>query len=242
MTSEEFEAALEMYRKEAHSGVQLLYAYLGMHAVLAGNARALEAVNRTPLFWRTIDGGLAAGFFIALGRVFDQDSRLNLDRLVKMAQDNLAIFSPDALALRKRRGANNADEWLPEFLQTAYVPSAKDFRETRKRVKKYRKIYDANYKPIRDKIFAHRELVADSDIQQAYAGTNIGELEELFGFLVHVYDVFRELLFNARKPEWNFEARCASEIVAQNLPRHDARALPERMVVEARELLEVLAR
>ena len=69
-----FSHELEVFRAEAESAIQFFYAYLGIHASLADNKRALEIVNEAPLFWRTNAGALHTSFFIALGRVFDQNS------------------------------------------------------------------------------------------------------------------------------------------------------------------------
>jgi len=78
---------------------------------------------------------------LPLGRVFDQRSDYTIYRLLKLAQANPAVFSKEALAERKRRLAYNADEWLPEYLKTAYEPDTKDFRCLRSYVDKRRKVY-----------------------------------------------------------------------------------------------------
>lgn len=69
---------------------------------------------------------------------------------------NLEIFSKDALADRKRRLSANADEWLAEYLRTAYEPTSEDFRRLKQHVAVRRRIYESNYKALRHAVFAHR--------------------------------------------------------------------------------------
>lgn len=70
--------------------------------------------------------------------------RIRITRLLSVAHANLGIFSKDALAARKRKSSSNAEEWLPEYLQTAYEPSSEDFRRLKRHVAERRKIYEAN--------------------------------------------------------------------------------------------------
>lgn len=112
-----FANELEVFRTEAESGIQFFYSYLAVHAVAGEHKEVHRLLNRAPLFWNTALGALQTSTFIALGRVFDQQSKHNVDRLLKIAQSNMAIFSKEALAGRKRRGSANADEWLDEYLR-----------------------------------------------------------------------------------------------------------------------------
>ena len=106
---ENFANELEVFRTEAESGIQYFYSYLAVHAVAGEHKEVHRLLNRAPLFWNIALGALQTSTFIALGRVFDQKSKHNVDRLLKIAQSNMAIFSKEALAGRKRNGSNNAD-------------------------------------------------------------------------------------------------------------------------------------
>jgi len=104
-----FSHELEVFRTEAQSAIQFFYAYLSINAALADNEKALRIVNETPLFWRTNAGALQTSYFIVLGRVFDQSSSHNIDRLLQAAQDNADIFSKEALEARKERAAKTRE-------------------------------------------------------------------------------------------------------------------------------------
>jgi len=240
MPEREFELQLEAARKDASAGIQFLFAYLGFHTVLSRNQAALDCVKQNSLFWRTIDGALHGEVFIALGRRFDHDSPYNLARLLKFTRENQQIFSLDALAARKRSQAPNADEWLPEFLAEAHVPTPADLKEMGRFVARLRATYDANYRDIRNKVLAHTEFVEDSDISTLYGRTDIGELANLLRGVQQVYEVLWQLYQNGRKPDWNYQIALPNEMLDSGIGKHNAHTLEERMIAEAATVLNAL--
>jgi hypothetical protein len=101
----EFEAELEVFRTEVEQAKQLFYAYLGIDAEARDNQNVLRMFNETgdtAMLWNTIQYALQQSAIVALGRIFDSDSRAHgISRLVKMADQNRAIFTRTALQARK---------------------------------------------------------------------------------------------------------------------------------------------
>lgn len=180
---QQFIRELEVFRTEVQAGAQFLYAYLSFNSIISEKKKTYREINKTPLFWNTTMGALQTSFFIVLGRIFDQNSTHNIDRLVKIAQDNKNIFSKTALAVRKKKDSPNADEWLDDYLKDVYEPKANDFRELRKKIKEFRKIYETNYRDIRHKIYAHKEVSDAEEVQKLFSKTNIRELQRVLVFL-----------------------------------------------------------
>jgi len=178
----DFEKELEIFRTESESAAQYLYAYLSIHETAARRRSVHALLNTAPLFWNTALSALQAGTFIVLGRIFDQGSAHNVDRLLGMAQRNLALFSKNALGVRKQGPSDTRPAWLDEYLASSYVPDATDFRKLRTLVKKSRAIYEARYRDIRHKWFAHKELGDPAEIGALFAKTNIRELQRLVTF------------------------------------------------------------
>jgi hypothetical protein len=58
---------LEVFRTEAQAGAQFLYGYLAFNSILSEKRKALNAVNKTPLFWNTAAGPLQIAFLLCLG-------------------------------------------------------------------------------------------------------------------------------------------------------------------------------
>jgi len=235
-----FANELEVFRTEAESGIQFFYSYVAVHAVAGEHKEVHQLLNRAPLFWNTALGALQASTFIALGWVFDQDqkkSKHNVDRLLRIAQSNMAIFSKEALAGRKRRDSANADEWLDEYLRDVYVPNADDFRRLRRHVAKRRRVYEDNYRALRHHIFAHKGISAKEDVQALFDKTNVRELQQLLIFLSRLHEALWQLYHNGRKPTLRPARYSVKRIREQPSPEHWGRALQERLTHEIEAFL-----
>jgi len=196
----QFERELEIFRTEAEGGTQFLYAYLAVHAAAARRKAVHRLLNDAPLFWNTCLAALQTASFMALGRIFDNDSDHNLSKLLRITQDHPEIFSKVALGRRKQGSNLEPPTWLAPYLEDAYEPTARDFRHIRAHVKKRRKIYEANYRDIRHRWFAHKAVSDQTEIAALFGKTNTRELQQLFAFLCWLYEVLWELFFNGNKP------------------------------------------
>ena len=235
-----FERELEIFGHEVDTVVQFLFAELAINAVAGRDGRVLAALNRTPLFWRTVAGGLQTAAFVAMGRVFDQRSPHNIDALIRLAQQQRSIFTKAALAERKRGGSSNADEWLSEYLRGVVVPTVADFRRMRKLIRKYRSVYDAQVDAIRDKYFAHKVVVDDSEVFALFAKTQVRDLEKLAAFLVQVHSAFWNLLHNGRRLSLRPTPYSVRRLAGQQLSRWSGR-VQEAIVRDTKECLIRLA-
>lgn len=230
---------LEVYRTEVQAAIQFFYAFLAVNATLAENKKAFDLVNQAPLFWNTAIGALQTSFFISLGRVFDQQSNHNIDRLLKVSQDNVEVFSLGALESRKRAGSSNADEWIDEYMRGVYVPTVLDFRRLRSYIKKYRKIYETGYRDIRRKVYAHKELSKREDVQALYAKTNIREMQKLLIFLNRLYEALWGLFHNGRKPVLRPMKYSVASMRKAQIPEWQSRHVQEQIVHETEKFFRL---
>ncbi len=197
----EFESQLELFRTDGQSAIQFFYTWDTIHAVAAKDKAVVRFLDEAPLFWNAALGALQTSTFVALGRVFDPDTNNHsVTRLLTLAHGNLEIFSKEALAARKRKLSANADEWLHEYLKTAYVPTRDDFRKLKRQVALRRKIYEENYRPLRHKVFAHRGVTTPAQVTELFAKTNLRELRQLLVFLGRLHEALWQLYFNGHKP------------------------------------------
>jgi hypothetical protein len=236
-----FTRKLEVFRTEIESAIQFFYADRAMNGVLAKDKYTLEIVNRTPLFWVTTAGALHTAFFITLGRIFDQVSNHNIDKILRTAQEHTIIFSKEALERRKRAGNANAAEWINEYMKSVYVPSAVDFRRLRKYVAKYRKIYETVYRDIRNKVIAHKQLSNVDDIHALYAKTNIAEMQKLLIFLNKLYHALWQLYHNGNKPVLRQMKYSAKRMIRAELPKWQSHHVQERIVADTVNFLKLLS-
>jgi hypothetical protein len=237
----DFERELEVFRTEASSASQFFYAFLTVHAAAGEHTDVYRLLNTAPLFWNTILGGLQTGTFVTLGRVFDQNSTHNLDRVLNIAQRNPHIFSKTALGNRKRRANPNNIGWLLDYLRAAYVPTSGDFRRLRRHVNKHRKIYEAKYRDVRHKVFAHKLISDGAAVQALFAKTNIRELQKMLVFLDALYECLLQLFVNGRKPALRPRRYSVRRMRARPSPRGLGNSVQERMIHEAEKFLRTAA-
>ncbi|HSH73791.1 MAG TPA: hypothetical protein VK974_12115 [Methylophilaceae bacterium] len=243
LSSTDFSNDLELFRTEAESALQFFYAWDSVHVVAAEDQKIHRLLNQAPMLWNTSLAALQTSTFVALGRLFDPGkNNHSVTRLLSTAHSNLAMFSKDALAERKRQQSANADEWLPEYLETVYVPSSEDFRRLKRHLAKRRKIYEANYKPLRHKLFAHRGVSNQAEVADLYAKTNIRELQQLLVFLRCLHETLWQLYFNGRKPALRPARYSVQRILDQPSPNPKLATLQERLVHEVRSFLHAHSR
>jgi hypothetical protein len=197
---ERFERELEVFGTEAEQAKQFFFAYLAVHATAYQHKSVHALLNRAPLFWNTCLGALQTSAFIALGRVFDQSSAHNLDKVLRIAQDNPRVFSKAALGRRKQGNNPEPPAWLDDYLRSAYEPTLTDFRRLGARVQKWRQIYGANYRNVRNRFFAHKEVADEVETTALFSkGTN-RELQRLLAFLGSLHEAFGSCSSTAGSP------------------------------------------
>ena len=233
----QFEHELEIFRTEVAAGTQFFYAYLAVHAVAANRRSVHELLNRAPLFWNTCLAALQMGAFIAQGRVFDQDSAHNLDKDLRIAQDNPQMFSRMALGRRKQGTDLQSPEWLDEYLRNSYEPTPMDFRRIRAHIRKRRKTYESNYRDLRNKVFAHKEVSGQAETAALFGKTNIRELQRLLAFLNSLHEALWQLFFNGRKPIHRPFRYSVKRIRNLPFPAARPRAVQEILSHEAEQFL-----
>lgn len=242
MNSElKFEAELETFRQECEQASQFFYAFLAVHEVAKHKKRVFRFLNHNPLFWNTVAGALQTSALIALGRIFDQNSPHNLDTVLRIAGDNAEMFSKVALGQRKQGKERVAPDWLDENLQRAYIPTTTDFRRLRRYVKKYRRIYESNYRGLRNQVYAHRVASDPAEIQTLVARTNIPEMERLFVFLLKLHESLLQLFDNGRKPVLRPLRYSAKRLRSSQSASSHGRGVHEDITREAVKVLEACA-
>jgi hypothetical protein len=194
---ENLEGEIEIFRRDEEAAQQFLFAYLGIRAITSQRPDVLAAVNRTAMFWITSRESLLISTFIWLGRVFDQRSSHNVDRLLKIVERNLPALNRDVL--RKRKEKYITPQQAAEYVQHKHETTTDDVRSLKKQVAAWRKIYEPIYQPIRHH-FAHNKITDPADLAALMSKTNIDEMKRMFGFLHALHEGLAELYLNGRRP------------------------------------------
>jgi hypothetical protein len=191
------------YCNEVHGAIScyLLWRYVHNRAY---NDKAIEkALNKSPLSWNTILHSLQVTLFITLGRIFDIDKdAFSADVLLRTCMEEIELFSDANLRLRKiQRNGNVPPSWLDDYMKGTVVPSRQDFGRIRGELSKKKKIFEANYKPIRHKLIAHMDKSYIGKEDALWAATNIKELEDLLWFLNDIKEILFDVYENGRPVE-----------------------------------------
>jgi hypothetical protein len=173
-----------------------------VRSLAAKNHSVLAAMNMAPLFWITIHHAMLLSAVVALGRIFDQASKHNIDSLISTASSNLAVFSKAALAARKE-AAGLTKQQAADYVADKHQLTAHDVRALRKEIATWRRIYDDRYRKIRHKVFAHKGVSDIEETNKLLAKTSIDELKALFAFLSALHSALWELFHNGRQPSLN---------------------------------------
>jgi hypothetical protein len=115
------------------------------------------------------------------------------------------------------------------------LPIDADFRRLCGLVEKRRAIYDANYRPLRHKVFAHLEAADAAVMSALFAQTNVTELQQLLVFLGSLYEALWQLFFNGRKPVLRPQRYSVSRM--RDVPSVRNRRVQERVVQETEQFL-----
>lgn len=239
-TDAQFEQELEAFYRQGAEAIQFLFAQLAINQVATRNGRTLRALNITPMFWNTVVGALQHAGIVALGRVFDNNSKHNVGRLIRLAEQNGHLFSKAALAARKRRMSNNADEWLPTYLSRVHVPTTTDFRRLRQFVKRHRAIFESQLKEIRHKHVAHTEVIDKAEISAIFAKARLTDQERLVVFLSKLYKALWEMFYNGRPPRLRPMPLSSRNLMRRRFDDPRKRTVQEAVVSEVRQCLRLL--
>jgi len=232
-----FERELELFRKECEGAAQFFFGHLAINEMAKRRESVLRLLNRNAMFWNTAAAGMQTAAIVAIGRMFDQGSPHNIDNVLRLAQNHSSIFSKASLGRRKQAGAVEPPPWLTTYLESAHVPDRADFRRLRSHIRERRRIYEARYRDLRHKVYAHRVVGEDDELAPIVAKTNVRELERLVLFLLRFYESMWHLYMNGRKPTLGRLRHTISREGRLSLPRRSARDVHRQMVFETKNVL-----
>lgn len=191
----EFEDRLAMFLTEIDTVNQFFFSYMAIHGEFETIPLVTDMLRRYSLVFNTLTGSLQTSLFIAVGRIFDESAEHSLQRLRGFASRNRWIFDKDRLRIRKEALGGRGKPWLDSFIDKAIVPDKVVFRELKKAVTQHETMYREKLEPIRNKWFAHREIMP-LEASYLWLRTSINEIETLMSFLTEYYRVLFRLYYD----------------------------------------------
>ena len=196
----DIEELYKEFQSELNIACWSFYTWKNIKNIAVDNKKVYHALNRNALSWNIILYSLQSTFFITIGRLFDIDGKtFSVHTLLRACIENIDQFSKNALWERRIKGSE-ADKlpWLNEYIEKSYQPNKEDFLKLKGEVSKKQKLYDSGCKPIRDKIFAHKELEEIKCVDELFKKAEIGEIQDLLCFLYQIERIIFQLLYNGR--------------------------------------------
>jgi hypothetical protein len=190
------ERAFKEYRREVTAAYWSFFTWKGINNIASDNEQIYKAIHCNHLTWNAILWSLQTTFHIALGRLFDSDGdAFSADRFLRFCIDNIDEF--DATSLQKRKiaesgGTVSADE-LNDLMGGAYAPTIEDFQRLRGELTKRRRLYEKTYRPIRHKVYAHKQIDTLDNIGELFSKTNIDHIEDFLWIMYQIETVVYNL-------------------------------------------------
>lgn len=189
---------LNTFHNEFIIACRSFYGLINIKNVASTDKEIRLALKRNTISWGIILHSLQITFFVTLGRIFDKDPKsFSVYTLIDTCIDNINQFSKEKLRERKRKEWDKDNlSWVDEYIENSYEPSKDDFLIIKEEISKNKVIYENNYKKIRHKIFAHKDLKYIKNTDILFNKTNIKEIECLLLFLYQVERIIWHLFNN----------------------------------------------
>ena len=196
----DIEELYKEFQSELNIACWSFYTWKNIKNIAVDDKKVYHALNRNALSWNIILYSLQSTFFITIGRLFDIDGKtFSVHTLLRACIENIDQFSKDALREKKIKSSETDKlPWLDEYIEKSYQPNKKDFLKLKGEVSKRQKRYESIYKPIRHKIFAHKELKEIKHVDELFRKAKIGEMQDLLCFLYQIERIIFQLLYNGR--------------------------------------------
>ena len=237
MTHRQFTVQLESFQNEAKNAACFVYGEMAVQHAASKSKRLLGRLNRTPTYWLASAAAFQTAAYISFGRIFDNNSRYNVNALLETAERDIALFQRSALADRKRDGKTTDPSWLLDYLNNAFYPTIKDFQRLRRKIDDYRAVYERVIRPARNKYIAHRERHGHVEVQALFQRGKLRDLWRLTTFLLQLNDVLWGLLHNGRKPRFRSVRYSITSIFNSDHPRTSAH---EYIVHDVKKIMQLI--
>lgn len=123
----------------------------------------------------------------------------------------------------------------------AHEPTPKDLRRRRAYVRKWRRLYETNYRDVRHQFFAHKEAADEADVSVLFSKGSNRELQRMLVFLGQLYRALWQMFFNSAKPVLRPARYSVARMRTQPAPPYMRGAVQETITREAEEFLKFAA-
>ncbi|HEY7640198.1 MAG TPA: hypothetical protein VH814_10770 [Steroidobacteraceae bacterium] len=179
---QQFEAHLTALKSNARAASIFVYTEITLHHFFDGDLDLFNRVNEHAGFWNGVLAALQTSGFIALGRMYDEDSNAHTIRaLLRFVEEYIGLFRPDALLLRRQAAGMRAED-AHSFAEDSCTLKTSDLQPVRDQFETFRQLYKANVEPIRHKVFAHAGKIHRKELNELFTKVFLRDLERMVVF------------------------------------------------------------
>jgi hypothetical protein len=174
--------------------------YVHLNNRAAEDKKILSSLNKAPRFWLDHRYSAVQTTILFLGKIFDTGTTFNIDKTIKSAHQEKKHFSKEKLRQRKIEMAGEFDG-LDDYITKASELDGIDLKVISAEVKKAKSIW-GRIKPLRDKIYAHNEILSDDERKSLYSQIKNSDIEDIIQILLNISNALIEVELNGNKPDF----------------------------------------
>ncbi len=184
---------------------RMWYYHMHLNNIAEEDPAIIEALNKAPRYWLDQRYAAVQTTIIFLGKIFDNDGRgykvHNVDKMLDAAYEGQDHFSK--AELRKRKIESGSEfEGLDEYVKNTAEPDSEDFKAIKAEVKKAKVVWE-RIKPLRDKIYAHDEIMSDAERKALCEAVENNDITEILQILLNISEALWQIENNGRKPDFS---------------------------------------
>ncbi len=118
-----------------------------------------------------------------------------------------------------------------------HEPTAADWTKLTRYLAKWSDVFVTKYRPLRHKVYAHRDRLEQAELESLFSATSYRELEKLIASMCALYEALWGLYHNGRKPVLRPRRHSLVEMIERPGAAKPCRVEGEMAVLEAKSVL-----
>lgn len=198
----DFKRHFEQFSKNVSFAARVWHRHVHLKERAEKDTAILAALNRAAHYWLDQRYIAVQTTIIFLGKIFDPARRAhNVDKTIKAATDETDYFSQ--LNLRKRKVELGGEfEGIDEYIQNAHELDSTDLHKINVELQRSKSIWEG-IKPIRNKIYAHNEMLSDVEHERLFEAVNEDDITKVIQIVLNISNALWQAEFNGHKPDFS---------------------------------------
>lgn len=166
-------------------------------------SKLYQAVDANAQFWNDYKYSSLLYTIVLLGRIFDKNKKSHgIRRLVKIAKKS-GSFTTHKLRERKIKDSDNASEWIDDYMSEKKDIGSSEYFKFLRYVVETIKLWE-QVKPVRNKIYAHQDVISDISKKGILEKAKYSVFEDLINRLLTIENAYWQAYYNGTSPDLGY--------------------------------------